>query len=89
MGNELVKLDFSEQSFQVEEKVEPFFIWDTRKCIVWILSLQIGNQLGKFMVVSEMLHGIRKGFPAYNGREMSIWLSMAIEELVIIVLKSS
>lgn len=41
------------------------------------------------MVVSEMLHGIRKGFPAYNGREMPIGLSVAIEGLVIIVLKSS
>lgn len=39
MGNELVKLGLSEQSFQVEEKVEPFFIWNTRKCIVRVLSL--------------------------------------------------
>ena len=78
MGNELVKFGISQYGFQVEEKVKAFLIRNTRKCIIWILSLQIGDQLGEFMVTPKMFNRIRKGLPAYDGREMTIGLSVAI-----------
>ena len=53
MGNELVKFSFSQKGFQVKEKVKAFLIRNTRKCIIWILSLQIGDQLGEFMVTPK------------------------------------
>lgn len=79
MGNELVKFGFSQYGLQVEEKVKAFLVRDARKCIIGVLSLQIGDQLGEFMVTPKMFNGIRKGFPAYYGREMTIGLSVAIK----------
>lgn len=58
MGNKLVKFGFSQQGFQVEEKVKAFLVRNTRKCIIRVLSLQIGDQLGEFMVTPKMFNGI-------------------------------
>lgn len=77
MGDKLVKFGFSEKGLEMKEKIKALFVWDAWKCIVWVFSFQVNDQLGKFMIPSKVLHGIRKSLPAYDGREMTIGLPVA------------
>lgn len=77
MGDKLVKFGFSEKGLEMKEKIKALFVWDAWKCIVWVFSFQVNDQLGKFMIPSKVLYGIRESLPAYDGREMTIGLAVA------------
>lgn len=76
MWDELVKLILSYQILQMKQEIESFFIWDARKCIIRVFSLEVNNQLRKLMIIAKVLYCVYKRFPAYNSCKMSIWLAV-------------
>ena len=77
--NEFVKLRFSNQILEVEQKVEALLVRDAGECIIRVLALQIGHQLGELMVVAKVLHGIGERLPTDDGREVAVRLSMTAD----------
>lgn len=76
MRNEFIKLRLSNQILEVEQEVETLLVRDAGECIIGVLALQIGHQLGELMVVTKVLHGIGERLPTDDGREVAVRLSM-------------
>lgn len=72
VGDELVKLGLSNQVLEVEQEVEALLVWDAGERIVGILALEVHNELGELVVISEVLNGIYQGFPSNDGREVAV-----------------
>ena len=76
MRDELVELGLSNEVLEVEQEVEAFLVRDARESIVRVLALEIHNELGELVVVSEVLNGISEGFPSNDSREMAVSFAM-------------
>lgn len=76
MRDELVPLLLADQVLEVEQEVKPFLIGNAGECIVRILALEIHHQLGEFVIVSKVFHGVGQRFPSDDGREMTVRLAM-------------
>lgn len=58
MRNEFVELGLSDEVLEVEKEVEALLIRDAGECIVGVLALEVGDQLGEFVIMTEVLDGI-------------------------------
>lgn len=49
----------SNKSFQIIEKIEPFLIRHSRKCIIWVNTIQIWAQCSQFEHVAAKMFDLK------------------------------
>ena len=67
MRNEFVELGFSDKVLQVEQEVESLLVRNTGECIIGVLALKVGDQLGELMVVTEVFDRVCESLPSDDG----------------------
>ena len=58
MRDELIPLLLADQILEVEQEVEPLLVGNAGECIIRILALEIHHQLGEFVIVTKVVHGV-------------------------------
>lgn len=81
MRDECIPFLLSEQLLEVIEERKAFFIGDAREGIIGVLALEVDDQPRELMVFAKLGYRIRKRFPADDGGEIPMGLSMAIKRL--------
>jgi hypothetical protein len=62
--NEAIKNFLGQEGFEIEQKVEAFFVWNLGKGVIRIFALEVDDQLGEFMIFPVFFNGISKVVPA-------------------------
>lgn len=81
MWNEFVPFFFAEQLLKIIKKCRSFLIRHAREGIIWIFAFQIDYQFCEFVGFSKHSDGIRKSFPADDGRKITMGFTMASESM--------
>ena len=74
MWNELVPSVLADELLQMIQKREPFLVRDATKCIIRVLSFEVGDEFGEFVVCSKLANTVGERFPAYNCGKVSVRL---------------
>ena len=76
MWDEGIPLVLSEKQFKLIKGMETFLIRDGGECVIWVLTLEIENELSVGVVCAIVLDALLQSFPADDSREMAMRLSV-------------
>lgn len=85
MRNELVKLLLGHQILEVEQKSRALFVRYGRESVVWVLTLEVEDQLREFVVGPVEVDRFDKTVPPDDGVEVAVWFAVDFGENLILL----